>query len=551
MHVEVIQLGSPSSLRSLYDELHEKIAPMGLELSLYDAQGGLVAGGQPQMRFCQFLAARDSSCRCGRKELVDYILDTGQASRATSASGCCLMGLPVADHSRTLGVVIAEYPPLELTRGDALVHQADRLELDAQALAGQARRDCRHPAAEAPHLMKVVELLIGEQLRVWQSAQAVHSLSDNLASTYEELTLLYNISGSMKVSQSPRQFLQDICDQIVDVMQLDQAAAVVYDERMQMGDDIVVTSGGSVLDSDALRLVSATYLAPRLSQPADFVLRNSIDEPQGLLCDRQVESIIAVPLMLDRQGIGILVGLNKQGADFDSCDAKLLGSIAGQGSVFLANHRMYAELQDLLMGVLHSMTESIDAKDPYTCGHSRRVAQISRRLAISQGLDGQRAQHIYLAGLLHDIGKIGVPEAILCKDGRLTDEEYDNIKRHPAIGARILRRIRHLEPIVAGVLTHHERLDGTGYPKGLAGQEISIEGRIVGLADSWDAMTSHRTYRRALDLDRAIGEIRRCSGTQFDTGLVEEFLSWDLTAYMDELQTANASDLHLLDEPIY
>jgi HD-GYP domain-containing protein (c-di-GMP phosphodiesterase class II) len=255
--------------------------------------------------------------------------------------------------------------------------------------------------------------------------------------------------------------------------------------------------------------------------------------------------------MLDRQGIGILIGLNKQGADFDSCDAKLLGSIAGQGSVFLANHRMYAELQDLLMGVLHSMTESIDAKDPYTCGHSRRVAQISRRLAISQGLDGQRAQHIYLSGLLHDIGKIGVPEAILCKDGRLTDEEYDNIKRHPAIGARILRRIRHLEPIVAGVLTHHERLDGTGYPKGLSGVDIPLEGRIVGLADSWDAMTSHRTYRRALDLDRAICEIKRCSGTQFDATLAEKFLSWDLPAYMEELQTANASDLHLLDAPIY
>jgi hypothetical protein len=277
---------------------------MGLELSLFDAQGGLVAGPELTLRFCQFLAARDSSCRCGRKELVDYILDTGQPSRSTSAGGCCLLGLPIFDHARILGVVVAEYPPLELLRGDTLLYRADTLELDAQALAAQAQRDCRHPASEALHLMKVVELLLGEQLRAWQSAQAVHSLSDNLASTYEELTLLYNISGSMKVSQSPRQFLEDICEQIVDVMQLDQAVAVVYDERMQMGDDIVVSAGGSVLSSSEIRLVSATHLAPRLLQPADFVLQNAIDEAHGPLCDRHVDSLMPCRSCWTGRGLG-------------------------------------------------------------------------------------------------------------------------------------------------------------------------------------------------------------------------------------------------------
>lgn len=202
------------------------------------------------------------------------------------------------------------------------------------------------------------------------------------------------------------------------------------------------------------------------------------------------------------------------------------------------------------MGVLHSLTESIDAKDPYTHGHSQRVAAISRRLAEELGFSADHVRHVYLAGLLHDIGKIGVRESILCKDGRLTDEEYGHIKEHPSIAAKILRRIRHLDPIVTGVLSHHERLDGKGYPQGLSGEAVPLEGRIIGLADSWDAMTSHRTYRRAKPIEEAAEELRRCAGTQFDPKLVEIFLSWDLPAYMAELQQLSEADSEftILDE---
>ena len=171
-----------------------------------------------------------------------------------------------------------------------------------------------------------------------------------------------------------------------------------------------------------------------------------------------------------------------------------------------------------------------------------RVAAISRRLAEDCGFDEQRVDHIYLAGLLHDIGKIGVPEAILRKEGRLTDEEYESMKRHPLIGAKILKRIHDFEPIISGVLSHHERPDGKGYPRGLDGKNIPVEGRIVGLADSFDAMTSHRTYRKALSLEKAITELKAYSGVQFDSLLTEMLLSWDLDAYMEELHSLEGND---------
>jgi putative nucleotidyltransferase with HDIG domain len=211
-----------------------------------------------------------------------------------------------------------------------------------------------------------------------------------------------------------------------------------------------------------------------------------------------------------------------------------MGAVGNQAAVFLTNNRLYADLQGLLMGVLHALTASIDAKDPYTCGHSQRVALISRRLAEECGFSPEKVQQIYLAGLLHDIGKIGVPETILRKKGRLTEEEYDVIKRHPLLGANILGGIRQLDDIVVGILSHHERPDGKGYPRGLKGDQVPMEGRILCLADCFDAMTSVRTYREALPLPAAIEEIRNNAGAQFDVGVVETFLSIDLKKFAEE-----------------
>jgi HD-GYP domain-containing protein (c-di-GMP phosphodiesterase class II) len=212
--------------------------------------------------------------------------------------------------------------------------------------------------------------------------------------------------------------------------------------------------------------------------------------------------------------------------------------VASGCAVFIENGRLFHDLKELFVGSLKALTSSIDAKDQYTRGHSERVALISRwiaeRMSERQPLDEEQIHRIYLAGLLHDIGKIGIDEHVLRKNGKLTPEERECIQRHPSIGASILQGIKQMRDIVPGVLCHHERIDGTGYPDGLRGDEIPLTGKIVGLADSFDAMTSRRVYRDALSIETALDEIRRGLGTQFDEAVGTVFLEsavhqlWDL-----------------------
>jgi HD-GYP domain-containing protein (c-di-GMP phosphodiesterase class II) len=226
--------------------------------------------------------------------------------------------------------------------------------------------------------------------------------------------------------------------------------------------------------------------------------------------------------------------------DFDSTDVKLFDSVAGSCAVFIENGRLFTDLKELFIGSLKALTSSIDAKDQYTRGHSDRVAFVSRwiaeRLSAQEALDGEQIHKVYLAGLLHDIGKIGIDEAVLRKKGKLTEEELDRIKKHPSIGAGILHSIKQMRDIVPGVLCHHERLDGKGYPGGLVDGQIPLTGKIVGLADSFDAMTSKRTYREARTVEQAIAEVEKGIGTQFDEKVARAFLDSDIYQLWDIIQ---------------
>lgn len=174
------------------------------------------------------------------------------------------------------------------------------------------------------------------------------------------------------------------------------------------------------------------------------------------------------------------------------------------------------ENERLFMHVVSSLASAIDAKDTYTNGHSLRVAQYAREIARRAGYEKERLDGIYMMGLLHDVGKIGIPDAVINKPARLTDEEYDIIKNHPAMGARILGIIKEMPKLANGARWHHERFDGKGYPDGLSGEDIPEEARIIAVADSYDAMTSHRSYREPLPQGVVKEEIEKGKGTQFD-----------------------------------
>ena len=175
-----------------------------------------------------------------------------------------------------------------------------------------------------------------------------------------------------------------------------------------------------------------------------------------------------------------------------------------------------AELESLSLHVVHTLAKTIDAKDAYTNGHSERVADYAREIARRYGYDEDRLEEIYIMGLLHDVGKIGVPDAIINKQGKLTDDEYAMIKKHPIMGAEILATVSEMPKLVTGARWHHERYDGRGYPDGLKADDIPEEARIIAVADAYDAMTSHRSYRDIIPQDRVKSEIEKGMGSQFD-----------------------------------
>jgi HD-GYP domain-containing protein (c-di-GMP phosphodiesterase class II) len=189
--------------------------------------------------------------------------------------------------------------------------------------------------------------------------------------------------------------------------------------------------------------------------------------------------------------------------------------------------------------ILSTLSRAIEARDPYTRGHSARVTAIAEAIARRLSWDEERLQLLHVGGPLHDVGKLGVSEEVLAKPGRLDEEELAQIREHPKLGARILMRVAMLRGALPYVLFHHERWDGRGYPTGRAGEEIPLEARVLAVADAFDAMTSDRPYRPALDREEAIAEVARCAGTQFDPEIVRIFL--ELFAERAELPAAAAS----------
>jgi putative nucleotidyltransferase with HDIG domain len=197
------------------------------------------------------------------------------------------------------------------------------------------------------------------------------------------------------------------------------------------------------------------------------------------------------------------------------------------GPLLLARYsfKLYIEMRNLYLSTIQALNKTVEAKDPYTSGHANRVEKFAVELAKAYHLPFESIQNLKTASILHDIGKIGIHDEILNKASRLTQEEYQEIMRHPAIGAEIISKVNFLSDITTIVKHHHERYDGKGYPDGLSGEDIPIEAAILTIADSYDAMTSDRPYRTAMTPEEALSELQKNAGTQFHPDLVKVFVS--------------------------
>jgi HD-GYP domain-containing protein (c-di-GMP phosphodiesterase class II) len=403
---------------------------------------------------------------------------------------------------------------------------------------------CLLPASLSAHADALLEIFDGQVSTLHNASQReveITDLSENLTQSYEELNILYKLTDRLKVTEEPKAYFQRFAHTLMEIV---QTRALVLIVRPPTGSaDITFVAGEHVVPNDRLEAVARhlIQMAQTLHGPA-IITDLSIHPALVGLLGHVDHQIVMVPLRSATKAIGVIAAIDKiDQSDFDSTDAKLLNSIAEQTSNFLQNRFLVQDLQELLVGLLTSLVSAIDAKDPYTSGHSQRVAFIGRRIAETLGLSPHEVTEVYLAGLLHDIGKIGVSDEILTRPGKLSREEFAIVRQHPVIGSRIISGIRQLRNILPGVLYHHERHDGSGYPEGLKGDEIPFMGSIVALSDCFDAITSDRTYRNAINFTQALEKVTQSADGMFSPILVQALAQCDLAALEEQLPKISTS----------
>lgn len=223
----------------------------------------------------------------------------------------------------------------------------------------------------------------------------------------------------------------------------------------------------------------------------------------------RTKNMICVPVMTKNKIVGVLEAINKRDGMFDEEDKEGLMALANQVAVAIENANLYQELKDGFYDTAQALAETIEQKDPYTGGHTRRVMNYSLAIGRIMGLSEEAMENLRLAAILHDVGKIGVRDNILLKNGALDKDEAIKMQKHSEFGSKILGNVKKLKEVIPGVRGHHEKYDGSGYPDKLKGTEIPRIARIIAVADTFDAMTTDRPYRKALSMDTAIGELKK------------------------------------------
>ncbi len=370
---------------------------------------------------------------------------------------------------------------------------------------------------------------LGEALTtaVGSEEETSAALSARLDSKIKELSILYSISDSMGTADfDVDRFYERIVDLASMITGAERTSLMILDREANelrikaargLNEKIVGSArvplgygvAGRVLKSGRPLLVKNKEFSPFRTQRKAY----------------KTESYVSIPLTIKGETFGVLNVTDKvDGSQFDEGETLLLLTLVRKAALNIENSLLYETLYNNLIDTLQCLVTTLEAKDRHTQRHSERVTDLALRIARAMSCSREEIESIRFAGLLHDIGKIGIHDVVLQKSDGLTEDEFSLVKTHPIIGQNIIRPLGLLPMETAIVRNHHERWDGQGYPDGLTGEEIPLLARILAVADSFDAMTSDRPYRSAKTPEEAIDELKRFAGSQFDRGVVEAFL---------------------------
>jgi HD-GYP domain-containing protein (c-di-GMP phosphodiesterase class II) len=512
--------------------VRSRCTELGLPMWRFDREGEEIEAPDYPGLAGLWLSCQALSCELSKA--VASWKGTDQPPPIEILGGCVVIGLPDMRRRRCVGysVALAISPAsLESACFRALCSTTN-LDPNAtrQALLPLAHLD----AASASTVHRLLQWAVSDQTELGEARGALGGFTNQLTDCFETIDLLYKLGRSMNDITRPEQFITKACDLLTNATRFTIVAAQLSGDgrrgvsNSDQGDhEPILISTKPNADSLLAAALKSLEIAAATGTPGPVIL-NEVQIP-GL----GAMQALALPIFCKGKPAGHLVATGKGGDDpqVSSYDSQLFEATASYIGAFLDNSSSYRTQRALFLGTIEALAAAIDAKDSYTCGHSRRVAMLSMSIAQAAGMPPDQAERVRIAGLVHDVGKIGVPEAVLCKPGRLTDDEFAQIKKHPEIGHRILKDLPSLEDVLPGVLHHHERIDGRGYPHGLAGDAIPLLARIIGVADTFDAMSSNRAYRPAMPREKVLAELQRSAGSQLDAEMVRAFLTLDLTEY--------------------
>ena len=465
-----------------------------------------------------FSFVSDRATRPDLKEIQDFsarIMRLRTPQNASSQGHHLMSGVPLETGGQTIGSLIA-YSANSDKKGEA----------ENTPFLGPLVRPRGSRQADMQETQTFLTYAANLMQESWDSKEESEEMAEELTKHFEDLYLYSRLATQIKTLRFSSHMLKNLIKELLETMRAD-LAFVKLPNRPEY-DSLISTEQTSKkpheLNSFVDTIINAIPAnAPTLDENY-FIINDSRESPAFQKLHPRPYRFLTV---MTRQGENFygwlgLVSFNLQEI-FRRSELRLLISIAEQVAVVISNTDLYHDLERFVFNVVKSLVYAIEAKDVYTRGHSERVSRYCMLMAERLGLEEDQQNNLHWASILHDVGKIGIPEAILTKPDGLTDEEYSTIKEHPQKGYTILQPLDQLSESLPSILHHHERFDGGGYPGGLKGEEIPLLARIIAVADTFDAITSDRAYRPGRAPQEALAKIRGVAGTQLDPELVEVF----------------------------
>ena len=466
-------------------------------------------------------------------QLAATFVERGRPEIFAEADPVVWLAIPRCELTAAGTLAIAPFVTRPLQPGDDVEGAAALVGMSPAEFRDWARSQTTWPSETLLRMAALATARLQDRASVQRFQQETIRLTNQLSTAYEEVCLLYNLIQSLRLSTDPASIGELALKGVLGALP-GRGLALKLLLPDAVLDDVAQTDPA---DTAYRSWTTAGHCPLDEREFAQLLEHVNADWRQGArlltLADTQqpgwpfphVRELAIVPLASSGQLLGWLAAFNHTaGRAFGAVEANMLASVATILAVHFENLQLYREQSDLFAGIVHALTSAIDAKDAYTCGHSDRVARIAVRLGQELGCDTTTIKTLYLSGLLHDIGKIGVNDDVLRKPGALTPEEFAHIKLHPEIGYRILVDLKNLQHVLPAVRHHHEAWSGHGYPQGLAGEAIPFTARVIAVADAYDAMFSSRPYRPGLPDAKVLGILRDGTGSQWDANVVDALL---------------------------